>query len=88
MNEVPIARGRFLCEQLIVDHYTRNVSLINCFTSWPIDHFPSRPQRFSIFAALTNGSGGIMMRVVVARLDDLSVIYERQVPHHFPARVI
>ena len=85
MAEIPMARGLFVCEQVIVDHHTRNASLINCFSGWPIDRFPSPPQRFSVYAALTNGSGNWMMKVSILRLKDLTTIYERLMPHHFPS---
>jgi hypothetical protein len=32
MAERPMARAVFLCERVIVEEGTRNVSLVNCFT--------------------------------------------------------
>lgn len=66
MAELPIARGLFLCERVIVEETTRNVSLINCFTRLVVDSFPSPPQSFSAFAILTNGNGTMPLRLTVS----------------------
>lgn len=83
MAEVPMARNLFVCEQVIVDHYTRNVSLINCTSGWAIDQFPSDLQRFCVYAILSNGLGNCAMRVRIVHLTDESEIFERRIDYRF-----
>jgi hypothetical protein len=70
MIEPPIAKGVFLCEAVIVEEETRNVSLINCFTRRVVDGFPSPLQQFYVFAIVTNGYGTMPLRMVVTDLND------------------
>jgi hypothetical protein len=79
-----VALSLMLCEQVIVDHQTRNPSLIGIFTGRVVDSFPSEPQRFSVFASLTNGHADGVVKLVATRLDTGEVIYEVQHPIHFP----
>jgi hypothetical protein len=78
MAQLPIARGLILCEQMIVDQNTRNVSLINCTSRWPVAHFPTRPQRFFVYSALTNGLGDYRTELRITNLADDAVIYRRR----------
>jgi hypothetical protein len=61
--------GLLLCEQVVIEKHTENISLINCFTKRTIGDFPSEPQRFAVVALLTDGVGEIALDVVVERLD-------------------
>ena len=88
MAETPMARGLIVCEQIIVDHHSRNISLINRYSGWNVERFPSAPQRFSVFALLTNGSGSCTMKVVISRMIDDEVVYERRMPLYFPSPVV
>jgi hypothetical protein len=82
----PTALALLLCEQVIVDHHSRNPSPINIFTGLAVEEFPSAPQRFSVFAALTDsqGNGGLELRAI--RLDTGEQFYAQQYPIHFPDR--
>ena len=42
MAKVPIAISLSLCEQVVVEERTHNVTLVNCFMRRTLDHFPSR----------------------------------------------
>jgi hypothetical protein len=53
----PIALGLTVCEQVIVDYRTRNVSLINRFTRFVATEFPFTPLPYCIYAVLTGGQG-------------------------------
>src|SRR5438132_378762 len=53
----PVALGLTLCEQILVDKSTNNVSLINIFTTWPTKKLPSPPRRLYLFAVLKGGQG-------------------------------
>jgi hypothetical protein len=57
MTPDPTALALILCEQVIVDQQTNNPSPINIFTGRAVDKFPSEPQRFSVFGALTDSKG-------------------------------
>ncbi len=59
MFELPVVRGVFLCENVIVEERSRNVSLINCFSRRLAEQFPTPPQRFVLYAVFVNGLGTI-----------------------------
>lgn len=84
MEESPVARGLFLCERVIIEEGTRNVSLINCFTRRLVPTFPTPPQQLAVYSALTNGRGTIRMALRVAAMSDDVVAYERSIPIAFP----
>lgn len=58
MKHMPIAVGLFLCEQVIVEERTRNVTPVNCFTQRAVKAFPGSFS-FVLFAVLTDGLGEI-----------------------------
>jgi len=84
MTPPPVAVGLVVCEQVIVDHQTRNPSPISIFTGLAVETFPSPAQRCSVFASLTNGRGDGVVRLVVTRLDTGETIYEQRFPIRFP----
>jgi hypothetical protein len=77
--EVPVARGLLLCERVIIEEQTRNISLINCFNRRLVGDFPSRPQEFNVYAVLANGRGTMQVDCRVTSLADDTVVYERPV---------
>lgn len=79
MFELPVVRGVFLCENVIVEERSRNVSLINCFTRKLVDEFPSSPQRLVVYAVFANGLGTIPIELEVLDLDDGEVVYSQSV---------
>ena len=83
MSQRPTVAGLLVCEHLIVQARTHNMTLVNCFTMRKVERFPSEPQRFTIFAALTDGQGRIELDVVIRRLDDLQRIYRASVTQGF-----
>jgi hypothetical protein len=82
----PTALALLLCEQVIVDQYTRNPSPINIFTGLSVERFPSDPQRFSVFTALTDAQGNGRLELRAVRLDTGEQFYSQQYPLHFPDR--
>lgn len=88
MTPLPTALGLILCEQVLVDQRTRNPSAINIFTGRAVEQFPSDPQRFSVFAALTDGQGDGTIELVGVRLDTGDQFYAQQHPIHFPQRAV
>ncbi len=77
MVKLPNAVGLVLCEQVIVEENTRSMTLINTSARLRCDSFPSTPQRFFVYGALTDGLGDARMSVVVARLDTLDTVAQR-----------
>jgi len=82
----PTALALILCEQVIVDQHSRNPSPINIFTGLAVEQFPSSPQRFSVFAALTDSQGTGRLELRTIRLDTGDQFYAQQYPIHFPER--
>lgn len=70
MNQMPVAIGLLVCETVIVDQQTKNVTPVNCFTRREFDEFPSEPMTLHIVAFLTNGLGAMNLDAVVESLDN------------------
>lgn len=87
MAQVPTVIGLLVCDQTVIEEATKNVTLVNCFTALRVEQFPSGPRRFSVFAALIDGSGEMAMEVVVNRLENDQEIYRRAVRLHFRDRL-
>jgi hypothetical protein len=81
--ESPVAIGLMLCDQVIVDKDTSKPSPLGIFTGLAVDDF-DEPQRFSAFAALTNGRGQGQLELVVFRLDNGDQIYRQSYSISFP----
>jgi hypothetical protein len=90
MVQPPTASGLILCEQVIIEEKTRNVSLVNTMGRLHCSTFPSPPQRLVIYAALTNGMGEGTMSLVVSRLDMLEEVDQRRWQMRFtsPLRIV
>ena len=65
MSRQPVAIGLLLCEQLIVEEGTKNVTPVNCFTKRTASEFPWTSPPFTVMAWLTNGAGDVLLEVVV-----------------------
>jgi hypothetical protein len=70
----PIVLGVTLCEDVVVDGATRNISLIRSFTGLAVDAFPATPAPFCAFAALTAGQGEATFKLVVERFSAHAVL--------------
>lgn len=73
----PVAIGLAVCEQVIVEEKTHNITLVNCFRRLYFRSFPSSPQRMAIHTILTDGHGTVGIRLHLERLDTLEDIYMR-----------
>ena len=85
MNELPLCRGLHVCESLIVEQGTKNVTLVNRFNLRRVDEFPSKPLRFVVFAVLTNGDGAYAADLVFTHLNSSTEIYRHPVELNFPS---
>ena len=74
MRQIPVARGLAVCDCVIVEERTRNISMINCFTTKRVSAFPAEV-RFAIVAFLADGNGDIPMIVCIERLDTVETVY-------------
>ncbi len=83
MTQKPVAVGLFLCEQVIVEERSRNVTLVNSFTRRRVEEIPWEATNFILFAVLTDGLGEGSLDVVIYALDDMEEIYERSVKWQF-----
>jgi hypothetical protein len=75
MSQIPTVIGLLLCEQIVIEERTHNVTLVNCFTRYKLDRFPSDRERFAVFAALTDGLGDIELKLVIQRLETEAEVY-------------
>jgi hypothetical protein len=83
MKQRPVAIGLLLCEQVIVEERTRNITPVNCFTQRAAERFPSDPFPFVVFAIMTDGLGEMPMAIVIYRLDTLEEVYRAEQSIHF-----
>ena len=65
MIRPPVVLGLTLCEDVVADHETGNVSVIRAFTGFGLETFPSAVPPFCAFAALTAGEGDATFRLEV-----------------------
>ena len=82
MAKLPVAVGLSLCEQVVIEDKTHNMTLVNCFSHRTLDNFPSETP-FTVFALLTGGFGEMPLDVVVQELDDFDEIYRISLPARF-----
>jgi hypothetical protein len=74
--------GLAVCEQVIVEEGTRNITLVNCFTRLRVGELPSAG-RLANFAMLTDGLGDGTVSVVVENLENLEEVFAQQNPIRF-----
>jgi hypothetical protein len=87
MVPTPIALGLNVCEKIVVEEVTKNVTLINCFSKMFVAGFPTGPQQFAVHSTLRDGQGRANIRLVVARSDTHEVVYSQQGAIDFPDRL-
>jgi hypothetical protein len=80
----PVAVGLALCEQVIVEEGTGNISLINTFTRWKADAFPSLPLPFCAYCVLLDGKGDGTIQLTIIQEDTADVIYDVSHTVNFP----
>jgi hypothetical protein len=85
MAQIPAAIGLFVCEQVIVEELTKNVTPVNCFRRRAVRQFPSEPFEFVVIAFLNDGNGEVQLELAIRRLDEFEDIYRRSVLARFPS---
>lgn len=82
MSQRPAVIGMLICEQVIVEEHTRNVTLVNAFARRVVKRFPSDPFPFVVFTVLNDGIGKIRLDLRIQRLDTLEDVFVRSVSIH------
>ena len=83
MAQRPVAVSLLLCEQVIIEAGTRNVTPVNCFSQHFVKRVPPEPMSFVLLAYLTDGIGEIKLEVVIEQLDTLEEIHRRALTVRF-----
>jgi hypothetical protein len=84
MNPLPIVLGLTICEKIIMEEGTKNLTIVSTFTKIHVGEFPSLPQRFAVYCVLTEGRGDARIDLVLTSLASSEEIYRRWMPFHFP----
>src|SRR5438067_843550 len=83
MNQKPVAISLLLCEQVIIEESTRNVTPVNCFTRSRVGGSPVELFPFVDFAILTDGLGEVPLELRIERLDTFEAIFRRVFSYRF-----
>ncbi len=87
-TQLPMVPGLFLCDDVVREPSTQNVSLIRTFTGLAADQFPWAPHSYTVFASLTDGFGTFTAELRISLLDDpAETVYIVRHPLHFPDRL-
>ncbi len=87
MDPLPVVRGLTICEKVIVEEGTKNVTLVSTFTKLVVGEFPSPPQRFAVYTVLTEGEGAGTIDLVVTQLETSEKVFEGSLPVRFSDRL-
>jgi hypothetical protein len=79
MIQNPVAVGLTVCEKVIVEEKTHNITLVNCLTRFRVQEVPSEPHRLIIHAWLTDGIGEGKLSLELLHPDTLEEILVREV---------
>jgi hypothetical protein len=83
MIQRPVAVGLMLCEKIIVEEGTRNVTLVSCFSRLRVHQFPSAPHRMAVYVVLTDGQGEGVIDLILNRLDESEELFQQRQPIKF-----
>jgi len=75
-----------VCELVIEDAHTHNLTLVSMFADRICERFPSDPVSFSVFCPLTDGNGRGTMTVEIARWGAREIPFRRDYPIEFHNR--
>ena len=87
MNHRPIAIGLVLCEHVIVEDRTHNITPVNCFSVRVVEALPDRATFFAL-AWLANGLGEMPAELLVERLDNMEETFRVNRVLVFPDRLV
>src|ERR1700730_6768416 len=81
--QLPSCVGLVLCQSVIIEEKTRNITLVNSFKRLEVNEFPSPAVPFAVYAILTDGLGKVTLDLSVLRTDTLDEIYAKSVVINF-----
>ncbi len=84
MPQRPSAISLMLCDQVVFEQGTQKPYLLGVFNGVAADRFPTAPQRFDVFAALTDGLGAVTLKLSVLHLETDQQIYVYRMKVRFP----
>ena len=84
MPQRPSAVSLMLCDHVVFEQGALKPYLLGVFNGVATDRFPTAPQRFDVFAALTDGLGAVRMTLRVMHLETDQEIYAQQMNVTFP----
>lgn len=87
MFPVPVAVGLAVCEKVIVEEGTKNVSLISTFRRLRVREFPAHARPFCVFAAMLDGEGDATIDLEITDSEISEVVYAVERPVSFPNRL-
>lgn len=83
MIQPPVAIGLTVCEQVIVEEKTHNITLVNCFARLKVREVPSGSHRLVVYARLTDGRGEGKIRLELLRPDTLDEVLVQDISAAF-----
>src|ERR1700731_8770 len=86
MVPAPMAVGLTLCNYVLIEAISHNVSLIGSFQSFRGDEFPFTPAPFNAFASLIGGQGEDILELIVTQLETDDELFKMQHRMLFPDR--
>jgi hypothetical protein len=84
----PIVLGLTICEKVIIEEGTRNVTIVSTFTRLLMQEFPSPPQRFSMYCVLTEGLGDATILLTVTNVETDEEVDRIERSLRFPDRLV
>ena len=76
MVPAPMAIGLTLCNNVLVEAVSHNVSLVSSFASFRGNEFPFVPAPFYVFAPMIGGQGEGMIELTVTQLETNEEVYQ------------
>jgi hypothetical protein len=73
----PLALSLQVCEKVVIEAETRNLTLVNCFTQRVVESDPPEPISFIVCSNLIGGRGQMSLHVRVESLEGFDIIAER-----------
>jgi hypothetical protein len=77
MKQCPMALSLQVCEKVVIEAETRNLTLVNCFTQRVVEANPPEPISFIVCSNLLGGRGRMPLHVRVESLEGFDIISER-----------
>src|SRR5260370_20272366 len=86
MVPTPIGLGLALCDRVMIEEGTRQLSLIGTFHRFHEPAFPFVPPPFYVYATLTGTEGDATVELTVTSLETEDAVYSFGRPVRFPDR--